>query len=236
MTTNDENKPAGELSLYEHALQEVTGIESGLAALEEKYRGVVFDVTTTDGMEQARAARREIRDPRYKLESIRKEKSAELTRIRTSINNKAEEIAERILKIENPIHEQIKAEEERIEAEREARKRAEADRLADLLYVVAMPDGSRWAVPLMVIATDRAKAYAGEFGDDLERSLSEDTLPLFESDPDDAHDWAANNMNWSDVQAHARIYNPATPMTDEDFQEGWVNGEYQVVNTKESQA
>lgn len=117
-----------------------------------------------------------------------------------------------------------------------AQAEAEASRRAALLYVVAMPDGSRWAVPLMVIATDRAKHYAQEFDGDLERSLAEDTLPLFDADPYQAHDWAANNMNWSDVKGEARIYEPAKPLGDDDFAEGWVNGEYQVVNTQAASA
>ena len=121
-------------------------------------------------------------------------------------------------------------------AQARAQAEAEASRRAALLYVVAMPDGSRWAVPLMVIATDRAKHYAHEFDGDLERSLAEDTLPLFDADPYQAHDWAANNMNWSDVKGEARIYEPAKPLGDDDFAEGWVNGEYQVVNTQEKQA
>lgn len=504
--TTDQTEAAGTLpvpgaSLHDHAMQEINAIEAGLADLEKQYAGVVYDVTTKEGMDAARAARQAIREPRYKVEKVRAETSSELTRIRTALNTEAKRITERIEKIEDPIHQQIKAEEDRIEAERAERRKAEAARVATLrasidaikgiplsligageaeireainalngrdlaaefddvwlpdaiaaknaalpaldmllseriaaterqaqleaeaaqraaeaaeaaekakaaaeaaereraareeaeraaaaqraqeeqerraaeeaerqeraaeeqrqaaigaaidalrrkafapaktsadiralqdalagagpltadtygervqeaeaaraealdtlagrlrlaldqeaeaerlqeaaaqaqreaeeraererqeqaareereaqaraqaaaeaarraalLYVVAMPDGSRWAVPLMLIANDRAKAYAGEFEDDLERSLAEDTLPLFESDPYQAHDWAANNMNWSDVKAEARIYNPATPMTDDDFQEGWVNGEYQVVNTKEAQA
>lgn len=121
-------------------------------------------------------------------------------------------------------------------AQARAQAEAEASRRAALLYVVAMPDGSRWAVPLMVIATDRAKHYAQEFDGDLERSLAEDTLPLFDADPYQAHDWAANNMNWSDVNGEARIYEPAKPLGDDDFAEGWVNGEYQVVNTQAASA
>lgn len=124
------------------------------------------------------------------------------------------------------------------QAEAQARAEAEAEgaRRAGLLYVFTMPDGSRWSVPLMLIATNRAQHYAHEFDGDVERSLAEDTLPLFASSPYDAHDWASNNMNWSDVKAEARIYAPATPLTDDDFQEGWTAGEYSVVNTQEQQA
>lgn len=90
---------------------------------------------------------------------------------------------------------------------------------------IKMPDGSVWGVPVMVIAKDRAANYANEFGGDVERSLVEDTLPLFEAEVFEIKDWAANNMNWSDVKHAATRIRPPDPLTDADFQEAWVNGE-----------
>ena len=92
--------------------------------------------------------------------------------------------------------------------------------------IVTMPDGSRWGVPVMVIARDRAKNYADEFGGDIEKSLAEDTLPLFEDDFE-ITDWAANNMNWSDVKDQAVRMAESEP--DPDYQEGWVNGDKELV-------
>ncbi|WP_457091424.1 hypothetical protein [Microvirga sp. P5_D2] len=66
-----------------------------------------------------------------------------------------------------------------------------------------MSNGEVWGIPLEVIARDRAENYKDEFDNDVERSLAEDTLPLFEDDPWNAQDWAANNMNWSDVAEYA---------------------------------
>ena len=62
-------------------------------------------------------------------------------------------------------------------------------------------------VPLDVIARDRAEHYASEFDGDIERSLAEDTIPLFDEDGFEAEDWAANNMDWRDVKEHA-IHRP----------------------------
>lgn len=90
------------------------------------------------------------------------------------------------------------------------------------VMTIKQDDGSTWAVPVEVIARDRAANYASEFGGDVERSLAEDTLPLFESDPWEIQDWSGNNMNWSDVQAHAWKLRDAPPP---DFQEAWMNGE-----------
>ncbi len=77
-----------------------------------------------------------------------------------------------------------------------------------------MPDGSKWGVHLDVIARHRAEAYAHEYGGDLARSLTEDTLPLFAADPAEAADWASNNMQWPDISPHAVKLAPA-PVPDQ---------------------
>ena len=86
---------------------------------------------------------------------------------------------------------------------------------------IEMPDGSWWKVPVAIIASNRAEAYKGEFDGDVFRSLNEDTIPLFSSDEYEIEDWAQNNMNWSDVSAHAVLVSSGST----DYQEGWVNGE-----------
>ena len=100
----------------------------------------------------------------------------------------------------------------------------------DKKYIVTMPDGSKWAVPVRVIAQNRAESYAEEGDDSAAVSLEEDTLPLFESDDAEIEDWARNNMDWSDVQEHAEQIKLPTPVTLEDLQSGWVNGEVEVVD------
>lgn len=100
-------------------------------------------------------------------------------------------------------------------------------KLEDLWMQVAMPDGTHWAVPVMAIAKDRAKSYADEFGNDVDRSLAEDTRPLFEEDSFEITDWAANNMNWSDVKDQA--YQIEVDAKKVDYQEGWMNGEKEVI-------
>src|SRR5690554_4848301 len=92
---------------------------------------------------------------------------------------------------------------------------------------IQMPDGSWWAVPVEAIARHRAKHYAYEFGGDIEQSLAEDTVPLFEAGDYEVEDWAANDMNWSDVAALAEIHEPAGEV---DFQEGWMNGDKKIVD------
>lgn len=94
---------------------------------------------------------------------------------------------------------------------------------------ITMPDTSVWAVPVEIIATNRAEYYAKEYGGDVARSLAEDTIPLFNSDYFEIEDWAANNMNWSDVQHAARCVEPG----EVDFDEGWANGDKSVVDADE---
>ena len=87
---------------------------------------------------------------------------------------------------------------------------------------VIVSDGSTWGVPVEMIARDRAANYADEFDGDIERSLSEDTLPLFEDDDYQIQDWAVNNMNWSDFDGHqVKIADAPAP----DFQEAWIDGD-----------
>ncbi|MET3929519.1 hypothetical protein ABIE51_001406 [Lysobacter sp. OAE881] len=93
------------------------------------------------------------------------------------------------------------------------------------VLTVVDENGTTWAVPVEIIARSRATHYAHEFDGDVERSMAEDTMPLFDSDDYEVEDWAANNMNWSDVAEHAfRLSGPGQP----DMQEAWINGPKEV--------
>lgn len=91
---------------------------------------------------------------------------------------------------------------------------------------IEMPDSSVWKVPVAIIADHRAECYKSEFGGDHTRSLKEDTLPLFEEDHYNIEDWAANNMNWSDVVAHAQIVRQGEC----DYEDGWCNGDKNIID------
>ena len=91
-------------------------------------------------------------------------------------------------------------------------------------YNITMEDNSIWSIPVSLIAINRAERYKHEFGGDIQRSLDEDTIPLFKSDTYEIKDWARNNMNWEDVAHQATIINPANI----DFQEGWLNGHVEI--------
>lgn len=92
---------------------------------------------------------------------------------------------------------------------------------------VSMPDGSKWDVPAILVAKNRAEHYKGEFDGSLEKSLAEDTIPLFEEDDYEIEDWAVNNMDWSDVSSEAFLVEDPEVA---DFEDGWSNGDKEIIN------
>jgi hypothetical protein len=100
--------------------------------------------------------------------------------------------------------------------------------LEDRYLRVTMPDGSRWDVPVLVIAWDRAAWYVGGFGNNVVTSLRLDTGPLFLADGRAIEDWAANEMKWKHVAHHAvRVVAPDPEPPD--YEEGWMYGDKEVV-------
>lgn len=103
-------------------------------------------------------------------------------------------------------------------------------------YHVTMPNGSVWAVPVTAIARNHAAYYAQyETEGDVEKCYTEHSLPLLLSDAKELWEYAAGNMDWADVKAVAWIVRGVAPTAEADFQEGWVNGDHQVVEVTEIQ-
>ena len=99
------------------------------------------------------------------------------------------------------------------------------------LLTCVMADGTKWGVPVSIIARNRAEHYAHEFGGDVERSLAEDTIPLFDADAYEVQDWAVNNMNWSDFNGHhVKLENAVTC----DFENDWMHGDKEVIEVTEA--
>lgn len=111
-------------------------LEAGFAVLETRYANVVYDVTTTKGMEDAKKARQEIRQVRYNAQALLKEAKAPLNTLKEQVTETADKIIERILKTEEPIDAQIKAEEDRKAAEKAERERLEAEAKAKVQAAV----------------------------------------------------------------------------------------------------
>lgn len=89
-------------------------------------------------------------------------------------------------------------------------------------FLVTFSDGSKWSVPVAVIAEDRIQCYLEE-GLDANQAYIE-TWELFE-DTNEIADWVQNNMNWPDLEGHAdRVIDPDPP----DYNEEWPNVEWEV--------
>lgn len=113
----------------EKAVIAITETEKGIAELKEKYTGVVFEVTTTAGMDEAKKARAEIREPRYTIEHLRKDAKAPILALGRAVDSIAKDLTAQILELEEPIDQQIKAEEERKAEEKRKAEEAERNRI-----------------------------------------------------------------------------------------------------------
>lgn len=104
--------------------------EAALTDLAAKYKGVVYDVTTTDGMADAKAARNEIRAHRITLEKAREKEKAESLAYGRFVDSEAKRISDRIAELETPIAAMIDAEVNKAKLAEEAAKRAMIERAA----------------------------------------------------------------------------------------------------------
>lgn len=95
---------------------------------------------------------------------------------------------------------------------------------------VTMSDGSNWDVPAEIIADNRAKHYAkADSGTESGPEYDKEYAAEYEYTLNDAaelKDWAANNMDWNEVAGKA-IWVTDKPKID--YQEGWVNGDREIV-------
>lgn len=126
------------IAQVESALSEFDKITAGLAELAEHYPpDLVYDVTTTKGMAEAVAHRAAWRDPRILVEKYRKTAKAPVLALGKDIDARAAWITEQLLVGETPVHEQIKAEEARKDAEKQARINAEFARVQAIQDAIA---------------------------------------------------------------------------------------------------
>lgn len=142
---------------------EYSQTEQALAGLREKYKDVVFDVSTGKGMTAAKEARAELRGLRTTLEKKRQEiKAPALERCRM-IDTEAKRITAELSKLEDPIDERIKAEEARKEEERLAKLEAERVRLQainDKIDAIRALPGTLIGKPVVILQGQIAKLRA----------------------------------------------------------------------------
>lgn len=171
----------------QYQIAEYTQTAAALAILREKYRGP-FDVTTTKGMTVAKEARAEVRGYRVALEKVRVEiKAPALERTRL-IDAEAKRITAELLAIEEPIDQQIKAEEQRKEEEKAAKAKAEAARLAGIAAKISAIRNRVSAVanqPATIIKAELEQTQALELSpDEFQEFLPEAQEALAETQKD----------------------------------------------------
>jgi colicin import membrane protein len=121
-----------EITLIETGLASMDKVAAGIAELSKLYKGVIYDVTKPEEMEAAREARRAIKAPRVEVEKIRKAAKAPLLEIGRKLDGEAARITKELEALEEPIDLQIRKEEARVEAERQAKIKAEQERVAGI--------------------------------------------------------------------------------------------------------
>lgn len=118
-------------------ITEYSKTDAALADLANRFKGVVFEVATKEGMSAALKARAEVRGYRLDLEKVRVEiKAPALERCRL-IDAEAARIRKELESLEDPIDEQIKLEETRKDRERAEREAKEAERIKRVQDAIA---------------------------------------------------------------------------------------------------
>lgn len=164
------------VKVMETKIVEYSATAAGLADLQHRFKDVVFDVTTTKGMTDAKAARYELVKLRSGLEAKRKEIKAPALERSRLIDAEANKINVAIAALEIPFDDAIKVEEKRKETEKQAKIDAEVARVADIratissmaavaVRAVGRPSAEVEAKIRLVVAlvTDEKKAEFAEF-------------------------------------------------------------------------
>ncbi len=126
-----------EIQEHKYEIVEYKATEAVLADLRQKYENTVFDVVSTKGMIEARKARAEIREWRTGLENERKRIKADVLERGRMIDSEAKRLTTELVKLESPIDAQIQAEENRKEAEKQAKIEAERVRVATIQGLIS---------------------------------------------------------------------------------------------------
>lgn len=139
-----------EVTVQLTSIAEYSKTAVALADLRERYKGVIFDVTTREGLQTAIKGRAELRGYRVALEKTRVEIKAPALKRAQEIDSEARRITAELLALETPIDDQIKSDERRKIAEAEAKIKAEQERLAT-------EEAERKALEERVLAAQRAE-------------------------------------------------------------------------------
>ncbi len=120
-------------TLKETALASFVPIEAHMKTLAARYKDVAYDVTTTKGMADAKAARLVLREEgRYAVQRLQERLKKEANDLKRTLDAKGDELIALVKPAEDAIHAQIEAEEARKAAAKAEAERIERERVAAL--------------------------------------------------------------------------------------------------------
>lgn len=120
------------------AVAPLQAMEATLKALADRYRGVAFDLKTTKGLNEAKAARNDLREAgRYAVQRAMNTFKTEANDAKRDVEALAVKMVAITLGIENSIDKDIKARETEIEDEKKAKAAAAAERVAEFEAKIA---------------------------------------------------------------------------------------------------
>lgn len=101
--------------------------------------------------------------------------------------------------------------------------------LNDQYLLVDMSDGFTYAIPAMFIVNKHAYSLViGQFTDDeVSEAILNQSLPLFENNPDEMIAWAKQNLKWKDVEREARQL-LRKKEEEPDYEQEWKNNPFTV--------
>lgn len=119
------------MSIKDTVIAQFKETEASLQAMADKYRNVVYDVTTSKGMKDAVAARAELRDDgRRMLTKTAAKVKADVNELKQVMGDEVERLVAIVKPVEDAIDAQIQVEVQRKADEKAERERLEAERVA----------------------------------------------------------------------------------------------------------
>jgi regulator of replication initiation timing len=126
-------------TIAEAALALFSPHEATMLALAEKYRNVAFDLSTPKGLKAAKDARLELREQgRFAIQRLRDKTKDQLNDCKKVVESEATRLIALVEPVENAVHQQITAHEEKLAAEKAERDRIEAERKQKHLDAIAV--------------------------------------------------------------------------------------------------
>lgn len=126
-------------TIAEAALALFSPHEATMLALAAKYRDVAFDLSTPKGLKAAKDARLELREQgRFAIQRLRDKTKDQLNDCKKVVESEATRLIALVEPVENAVHQQITAHEEKLAAEKAERDRIEAERKQKHLDAIAV--------------------------------------------------------------------------------------------------